>query len=161
MTGGSAAGRNNGTLVNDEAPDQRSGHLTARPKRKTIAAMGEMTLFLPLIIILGAFMYFASRRQKKAMRATIDLHESLKVGDRVHTTSGLQGTITDVTDDNVELEIAPGVVTTWMKLAVRDRIVDDIEEDAVDADSTENTDYEARESTATEITESPNTKTDG
>jgi preprotein translocase subunit YajC len=120
--------------------------------------MGEMTLFLPLIIILGAFMFFASRRQKKAMQATIDLHESLVVGDRVHTTSGLQGTITGITDDSVNLEIAPGVITTWMKLAVRDRVVDDIEDDT---DDSEDTDYEARESSATEITESPNTKTDG
>ena len=122
--------------------------------------MGELTLFLPLFIILGAFMFFASRRQKKAMQATIDLHNSLTVGDRVHTTSGLQGTITGITDDTVSLEIAPGVITTWMKLAVRDRIVDDIEEDPADADTTD-LDYEARESTATEITESPNTKTDG
>jgi preprotein translocase subunit YajC len=157
-TGGSAAHGDNGTLVNDEAPDLRSGHLTARPTRKTTAAMGELTLFLPLIIILGAFMFFASRRQKKAMQATIDLHNSLAVGDRVHTTSGLQGTITGITDDNVDLEIAPGVVTTWMKLAVRDRVVDDIEDDV---DDTEDTDYEAHKSTATEITESPNTKTDG
>jgi preprotein translocase subunit YajC len=114
--------------------------------------MGEITLFLPLLIILGGFMFFASRRQRKAMQATIDLHNSLKIGDRVHTTSGLQGTITAITDDNVDLEIAPGVVTTWMKLAVRDRIDDDIDESA---------DYEARESTASEITDSPNTKTDG
>jgi preprotein translocase subunit YajC len=121
--------------------------------------MGELTLFLPLFIILGAFMFFASRRQKKAMQATIDLHNSLTVGDRVHTTSGLQGTITGITDDTVSLEIAPGVITTWMKLAVRDRIVDDIEEDPADADT--DLDYEAREATATEITESPNTKTDG
>jgi preprotein translocase subunit YajC len=119
--------------------------------------MGEITLFLPLIIILGAFMFFASRRQKKAMQATIDLHNSLQIGDRVHTTSGLQGTITGITEDNVNLEIAPGVVTTWMKLAVRDRITDDIDDGA---DSTD-LDYEARESTATEITESPNTKADG
>ncbi|AGB23056.1 protein translocase subunit yajC [Mycobacterium sp. JS623] len=120
--------------------------------------MGEMTLFLPLIIILGAFMFFASRKQKKAMQATIDLHESLAIGDRVHTTSGLEGTITGITDDSVHLQIAPGVVTTWMKLAVRDRIVDDVEDDDTDdADA----DYEARESNATEITESPNTKTDG
>src|SRR3989449_7057527 len=117
--------------------------------------MGEMTLFLPLIIILGAFMFFASRRQKKAMQATIDLQNSLTVGDRVHTTSGLQGTITGITDDSVNLEIAPGVVTTWMKLAVRDRVVDDVDDDSDDAD------YEARESSASEITDSPNTKTDG
>ncbi len=82
----------------------------------------ELLSFLPLIIIMGAFMFFASRRQRKAMQATIDLHESLRVGDRVHTTSGLQASITGITDDTVDLEIAPGVVTRWMKLAIRDRI---------------------------------------
>ncbi len=117
--------------------------------------MGELTLFLPLIIIMGAFMFFASRRQKKAMQATIALHNSLEVGDRIHTTSGLEGTISGIADDTIDLEIAPGVVTTWMKLAVRDKIEDDIDED----DDFEDVDDE--ESTATEITESPNTKTDG
>ncbi len=84
--------------------------------------MEQLISFLPLILIMGAFMFFASRRQKKAMQATIDLHESLSVGDRVHTTSGLQGTITGLADDTVDLEIAPGVVTRWMKLAIRDRV---------------------------------------
>ena len=120
--------------------------------------MGEITLFLPLIIILGAFMFFASRRQKKAMQATLDLHDSLKIGDRIHTTAGLEGTIKGVTDDTIQLEIAPGVVTTWMKLAVRDRIEDDLDEDTDDA---QEPDYEARESSATEITDSSNRKTDG
>jgi preprotein translocase subunit YajC len=117
----------------------------------------DLVVFLPLLIILGAFMFFASRRQKKAMQATIDLHNSLTIGDRVHTTSGLQGTITGLTDDTVDLEIAPGVVTTWMKLAVRDVIVDDFDEDDTDVDDDVNT----PESTATELTESPNHKTDG
>jgi preprotein translocase subunit YajC len=117
----------------------------------------DLVVFLPLLIILGAFMFFASRRQRKAMQATIDLHNSLQIGDRVHTTSGLQGTITAITDDNVDLEIAPGVVTTWMKLAVRDRITDDDIDHADDLAD----DLDDEESTATEITESPNTKTDG
>jgi preprotein translocase subunit YajC len=84
--------------------------------------MDQLVIFLPLLIILAVFMFFASRRQKRAMQATIDLHESLRIGDRVHTTSGLQGIITEITDDTVDLEIAPGVVTTWMTLAIRDRI---------------------------------------
>lgn len=88
----------------------------------------ELVSFLPLIIIMGAFMFFASRRQRKAMQATIDLHESLRVGDRVHTTSGLQATITGISDDTVDLEIAPGVVTRWMKLAIRDRIEPELPE---------------------------------
>lgn len=102
----------------------------------------DLVVFLPLLIIMGAFMFFASRRQKKAMQATIDLHNSLQIGDRIHTTSGLQGTITGITDDNVDLEIAPGVVTTWMKLAVRDKIepADDLDTD---------------DSAATEVFDSP------
>lgn len=92
--------------------------------------MQQLVSFLPLILIMGAFMFFASRRQRKAMQATIDLHESLRVGDRVHTTSGLQGTITGITDDTVDLEIAPGVVTRWMKLAIRDRIEPELDEDS-------------------------------
>ncbi|MGN7778984.1 preprotein translocase subunit YajC [Mycolicibacterium sp. 22603] len=116
----------------------------------------DLVVFLPLFIILGAFMFFASRRQKKAMQATIDLHESLTVGDRVHTTSGLQGTIAGITDDYVDLEIAPGVVTTWMKLAIRDRI-EDVDDDDHDAD--EDQTFEGQ-SGAVELTDRPTPKTD-
>ena len=101
--------------------------------------MESFVLFLPFLLIMGGFMYFASRRQRKAMQATIDLHESLQPGDRVHTTSGMEATVVDFTDDTVDLEIAPGVVTTWMKLAVRDRILPDDDEDEDDLqDGTEN-----------------------
>ncbi|CAM3512779.1 preprotein translocase subunit YajC [Mycobacterium frederiksbergense] len=117
----------------------------------------DLVVFLPLILIMGAFMFFASRRQKKAMQATIDLHESLTIGDRVHTTSGLQGTIAGITADHVDLEIAPGVVTTWMKLAVRDRI-EDADDDEYEDDETDS--YED-ESGAVELTDRPAPKTDG
>ncbi|MBI5734672.1 MAG: preprotein translocase subunit YajC [Mycolicibacterium neoaurum] len=117
----------------------------------------DLVVFLPLILIMGAFMFFASRRQKKAMQATIDLHESLAIGDRVHTTSGLQGTIAGITDDHVDLEIAPGVVTTWMKLAIRDRI-EDADDDEYEDDETGN--YEDS-SGAVELTDRPAPKTDG
>ena len=97
--------------------------------------MQSLILFLPFLLIMGGFMYLASRRQKRAMQATIDLHESLRPGDRVHTTSGLQATVVAITDDTVDLEIAPGVVTTWMKLAIRDRILPDDGEDLADGDA--------------------------
>jgi preprotein translocase subunit YajC len=95
--------------------------------------MNQTVVFLPMLLVLGAFMFFASRRQKRAMQATIDLHESLRIGDRVQTTSGLHGTIERITDDIVDLEIAPGVVTTWAKLAVGSRI----EPEILDADADE------------------------
>jgi preprotein translocase subunit YajC len=100
--------------------------------------MESLILFLPFLLIMGGFMYFSSRRQKRAMQATIDLHESLQPGDRVHTTSGLEATVVEITDDTIDLEIAPGVVTTWMKLAIRDRILpDDDEEEDDDQDGSE------------------------
>jgi preprotein translocase subunit YajC len=112
----------------------------------------DLVVFLPLLIILGAFMFFASRRQKKAMQATIDLHESLAIGDRINTTSGLRGTITGISDDSIDLEIAPGVITTWMKLAVRDRIAsDDDLDDDFEEDDTDDTDVDQN----VEIIDSP------
>ncbi|HEU4362211.1 MAG TPA: preprotein translocase subunit YajC [Mycobacterium sp.] len=108
--------------------------------------MNNMVAFLPLLAVLAAFMFFASRRQKRAMEATIDLHESLQIGDRVHTTSGMQATVTAITDDTVDLEIAPGVVTTWMKLAIRDRIepeVDGYDDDSATAEEVTETFAEA------------------
>jgi preprotein translocase subunit YajC len=110
--------------------------------------MESLVLFLPFLLIMGGFMYLASRRQKRATQATIDLHESLQPGDRVHTTSGLQATVVALNDDTVELEIAAGVVTTWMKLAIRDKILpedaDDFDED-LDEDLAEDEDPEESE----------------
>jgi preprotein translocase subunit YajC len=93
--------------------------------------MQSFLYFLPFVLIMGGIVYFGQRRQRRAMQATVDLHESLRLGDRVHTTSGLEADIVAIADDTVDLEIAPGVVTTWMKLAIRDRILpdDDLDED--------------------------------
>src|SRR6201996_9759222 len=105
--------------------------------------MNSLVMFLPFVLIMVGFIYVQGRRQKKAMQATIDLHDSLRPGDRVHTTSGLEATVVAITDDTVDLEIAPGVVTTWMKLAVRDRVEPDDPEDIDEVD-------EVAESTGTE-----------
>lgn len=113
--------------------------------------MDQLIVFLPLIVVMGGFLYFASRKQRKALDATIALHDSLGIGDRVHTTSGLQGTITAISDDTVDLEIAPGVVTRWMKLAVRDKIEEEGDEGSEGESVAESGAREA-ESTGVELT---------
>ncbi len=117
--------------------------------------MESFVLFVPFLLIMGGFMFLASRRQKRAMQATIDLHESLQPGDRVHTTSGMQATIVEIGEDTVDLEIAPGVVTTWMKLAIRDRILPDDEDDYADDDLDED---DALDEPASATDESPVSK---
>ena len=93
-----------------------------------VPVMQNLAGFLPMIAILAAFMYFASRKQKRAMQATIDLHESLQIGDRVRTHSGLEGTIAARGDNTVQLEIAPGVVTTWTLMSIQGRVEPETEE---------------------------------
>ncbi|MGH3902841.1 MAG: preprotein translocase subunit YajC [Pseudonocardiaceae bacterium] len=85
-------------------------------------------LLLPLLFIavLAIPLLLGSRRQKRALAEARRLQDSLTVGDRVMTTSGLHGTIVGTADaTTVDLEIAPGVRTTWLRAAIREKITED------------------------------------
>lgn len=86
-------------------------------------------LFPLLILALLVPMFLGMRKQKKAMAATVEMQDSLQVGDRVQTTAGLYATIAALDEDTVELEIADGVVTTWSRLVIRERVLDALESD--------------------------------
>lgn len=89
---------------------------------------------LPLILlVLLVPLFLSSRRQKKMMAEMQDLQRSLNPGDRVMTTSGLHATVVDVdSEDTIDLEIAPGVVTTWIRAAVREKVNPEVDEPEVD-----------------------------
>ena len=111
-----------------------------------------MQQLLPLILLFGALglmMYFMSRRQRRAAQQQQDLQSSLSVGDRVMTTSGLYGTIVSTSDPaSIDLEIAPGMETTWLRAAVREKVGPDVElEDEVDEDLVEDDELEDADET--------------
>lgn len=95
-------------------------------------------IFPILLVGIAALLYFQIRRQKRAMNDQQKLQNSLEVGDRVMTTSGVFGTIVATKDDSVELEIADGVTTTWIRQAIRERVQTD--EDSAEQDSETDTD---------------------
>lgn len=107
-----------------------------------------------LLVVLVGFMFFGTRKQKRAMQQQQDMQKSLSFGDRVMTTSGLYGTIVSTSDDTVELEIAEGVVTTWLRQAVREKVVESSVPEAIDDEvetvDDEVTDYEEIEAEHTE-----------
>ena len=85
-----------------------------------------MELLIPLMILaLLVPMFLGVRRQKKEMAKSAELQDSLQVGDRVVTTSGIYGTIVEIDENSVDLEIAEEVVTTWLRLAIREKVADD------------------------------------
>ncbi|WP_260190563.1 preprotein translocase subunit YajC [Actinophytocola gossypii] len=90
----------------------------------------ELLPMLLLFGLLGVMMYFMSRRQRRAQEQQMQLQNSLAVGDRVMTTSGLYGTVVDVSDDSkIGIEIAPGFETEWLRAAVREKVGPEVEDD--------------------------------
>ncbi len=95
--------------------------------------MQNLLLPLLLVLVLAVPLVMSSRKQKKQQAAQQDLQSSLAPGDRVMTTSGLYGTVADTSGDNtIDIEIAPGVVTTWLRLAVREKVEPVVETDEAD-----------------------------
>ena len=74
--------------------------------------------FLILILIFGAiwllFVMPARRRRMSHAR----MQDTVAQGDDVITAGGIHGTVRDVTDDLVHLEIAPGVVVQVDRRAI-------------------------------------------
>ena len=84
----------------------------------------DISLLFPILILLLFIpIFLSSRKQKRAQQEMQALQSSLQPGDIVSTTSGLRATVVDASyEDTVDLEIADGVVTTWVRAAVREKI---------------------------------------
>ncbi|GAA4618558.1 preprotein translocase subunit YajC [Saccharopolyspora hordei] len=72
--------------------------------------------------MLAVPLFLQARKQKRAMAEQQKLQNSITPGDRVMTTSGVFGTVVGTSDDTVDLELAPGVTTTWVRLAIREKV---------------------------------------
>jgi preprotein translocase subunit YajC len=122
--------------------------------------MNLSSLLLPLIIVLFAVpLFLGTRKQKRQVQQQQEMQNSLSYGDRVMTTSGLHATVVSVSDDSIDLEIADGVVTTWLRAAVREKIADSTIEPEVDeyedADEADETEVDAVETEHEVVAETP------
>lgn len=84
--------------------------------------MAFLLLLLFAVMFLPVFLGF--RRQKRELARQSELQGSLEIGDTVVTFSGLHGTIDDLDDETVYLEIAPDVVTRWTRMAIREKVAE-------------------------------------
>jgi preprotein translocase subunit YajC len=80
---------------------------------------------LLLILFVPLFWVMIIRPQQVRQRAHRELVGTLAAGDRVETFSGIHGTLVEVADTTVRIEVAPGVVLTMARLAVADRLRDE------------------------------------
>jgi preprotein translocase subunit YajC len=97
----------------------------------------DFSLLLPLfLLVLFIPIFLSGRKQRKQMAEMQEMQRALEDGDVVVTTSGLRGVVVDASyEDTVDLEIADGVVTTWVRAAVREKVTTDAGADAPTAGS--------------------------
>jgi preprotein translocase subunit YajC len=86
-----------------------------------------MDLLFPLLIVfMVGMIFFSNRQRKKQAQQQESLQNSISVGDVVVMTSGISGTVVDTDDEKtIDLEIAPDVITTWLRAAVREKLAGD------------------------------------
>ncbi|KGJ07199.1 preprotein translocase subunit YajC [Paracoccus versutus] len=65
--------------------------------------------FLPLILIFVIMYFLMIRPQQKRVKEHRAMVEALKKGDEIVTQGGLIGKVTSVRENELEVEIAPGV----------------------------------------------------
>ncbi len=73
---------------------------------------------LPLVLLVVVFYFLLIRPQRKRQQEAVQMQNSLAPGARVMTTTGLFATVVAVDNEDVILEVAPGVETRWVKAAV-------------------------------------------
>ena len=83
----------------------------------------DPTLLILLVVFMGGMIFMSSRARRKQQTQQESLQNSLGVGDVVVMSSGISGTIVDTDDERtIDLEIAPDVVTTWLRASVREKL---------------------------------------
>jgi preprotein translocase subunit YajC len=86
----------------------------------TPSAQGQNPLvsLIPLLLIIVVFYFFMIRPQMKRQKELVNYRSSLKKGDKVITTGGIYGKVSEVNDQSLTLEIADNIHIKVDKSAV-------------------------------------------
>jgi|SRR5436853_2839940 len=94
-------------------------------------------LIVPLVLMGGLFYFLLIRPQQRRTRAQRDLASELSIGDEVLTLGGMYGTVKDLDDESVTVEISPGTNVRMLKQGIARRLTEDEEEFEEEAEEPE------------------------
>jgi preprotein translocase subunit YajC len=69
-------------------------------------------------VLFGALWLFLIRPQKRRQVETMRMQDDLAAGDEILTAGGIHGTVREIEDEVVQLEIAPGTIVRLDRRAV-------------------------------------------
>ncbi len=84
----------------------------------TAPTSNPLTSLLPLILIIVVFYFFMIRPQVKRQKELKNYRNALVKGDKVITTGGIYGKITDIKEQTVTVEISDNVRVRVDKSAI-------------------------------------------
>lgn len=113
-------------------PPVRCCRLSGAPYRRTRPRVGGKgavaveagALIFPALLLLLVF--FLVSTQRKRQRQVQSVQQQLEPGVKVMTTAGLFGTLSGIEDNEVLIEIAPGVVCRYVRAAIAKVIPEDV-----------------------------------
>ena len=91
----------------------------------TTKSSGTNLLPILIIVVLFGILYMTMiRPQRNRQRAAQQTQSTVVPGSRIRTTAGIYGTVISVEDQDVVVEIAPGVNIRMLRRAVMDVVQD-------------------------------------
>lgn len=108
-------------LVQDTAPTGTTGAPTGEEGATEGESAGLNPIFL-VVMMVAIFWFVVFAPERKNRKRQKSMLEALKKGDKVMTTSGLLGTIVQVMDDVVVLQVDEGVRLKFTRAAVQSTI---------------------------------------
>ncbi len=83
--------------------------LTTLPLQAAAPAGGGMSTIIMMVLIFGVMYFFMIRPQQKRQKELVKFRNALEKGTKVITSGGIYGTIKEVKEDHIVLDIDNGV----------------------------------------------------
>ena len=85
-------------------------------------------LLIGLVVLFGLLYFVTIRPQRRRQQQAQQTQRNVEPGARVRTTAGMYGTVVAVEDQDVILEVAPGIDVRFMRRAIMDVVPDGMDE---------------------------------
>jgi preprotein translocase subunit YajC len=88
--------------------------------KKSSSSSSTLTFLIIIVLFFGVYMLFIRPRSQR-MRQQQSAARALSIGDQVVSAGGIQGTVVALDTDVAEVEVAPGVVLTFLRRSINAR----------------------------------------
>ena len=86
---------------------------------------GSYTFLIVIVVLFGLLYFVMIRPQRNRQRQAQAMQNTVQPGQRVRTTAGMYATVVEADDQDVVLEVAPGVQMRFLRRAVLETLPDD------------------------------------